>query len=78
MKTLVILILPLAALACIAGCDGSTLPGGLESLVIDQTATQAEDEGLLFMREEEKLAHDVYLYFDGLHDLPIFSSIADS
>lgn len=40
--------------------------------------TPAEQEGLIFMREEEKLARDVYDYFDGLYNLPIFANIATS
>jgi hypothetical protein len=43
-----------------------------------QALTPAEEDGLVFMREEEKLARDVYLYFDDLYDLPIFGNIAGS
>lgn len=38
----------------------------------------AEQAGLLLMREEEKLAGDVYRYLYSLHNLQIFSNIADS
>jgi hypothetical protein len=41
--------------------------------------TDIEKEGILFMREEEKLARDVYLNFYGLYDsIPIFNNIAES
>jgi hypothetical protein len=41
--------------------------------------TDIEREGILFMREEEKLARDVYQYFYGLYDsIPIFNNIAES
>jgi hypothetical protein len=38
--------------------------------------TETESEGIIFMREEEKLAHDVYMAFADLYDQPIFSNIA--
>jgi hypothetical protein len=41
--------------------------------------TGVEEEDLLFMREEEKLARDVYLTFYALYgDLTVFSNIASS
>lgn len=39
---------------------------------------QAAVDGLLWMREEEKLARDVYLALSELWDLPIFANIAGS
>lgn len=46
------------------------------------TATTPLDEDeksdILFMREEEKLARDVYLTFSEMYDLPIFANIAES
>lgn len=38
--------------------------------------TQQEKEDILFMREEEKLARDVYLYAFDAYDLKIFYNIA--
>ena len=38
--------------------------------------TEAEKEGLMEMREEEKLAQDVYLYFYDLYKTPVFRNIA--
>ena len=40
--------------------------------------TQSEIESLIFMREEEKLAHDVYLALYEIWELPIFQNIAES
>jgi hypothetical protein len=40
--------------------------------------TQAEMDGLLWMREEEKLARDVYLAFYDLYNMPVFQNIAGS
>lgn len=42
------------------------------------TLSVAEIEGLLFMREEEKLARDVYLTLNDLWNLRIFQNIARS
>ena len=40
--------------------------------------TTAESDALLFMREEEKLAHDVYVTLGAQWQLPIFQNIANS
>ncbi|MFA5328336.1 MAG: DUF2202 domain-containing protein [Prolixibacteraceae bacterium] len=48
---------------------GSTLAG---------TATDAEADGLLFMREEEKMARDVYTYLYGKYNVLVFKNIAKS
>lgn len=40
--------------------------------------TEAEIEGLLFMREEEKLAGDVYRYLYAQWGSPVFNNIAES
>ena len=39
---------------------------------------ESESEGLLYMREEEKLARDVYWTFDDQYNLPVFENIADA
>jgi len=44
----------------------------------DTGLSDAEAEGILFMREEEKLARDVYLGLGDLWDLRIFDNIAAS
>ncbi len=43
-----------------------------------QTLSDEERNGLIFMREEEKLARDVYSSLFDTWDLPIFSNIAQS
>lgn len=46
---------------------------------IDTTIlTPSEREGILLMREEEKLAHDVYGFFANQYNIPIFGNIAKS
>ena len=40
--------------------------------------TKEEQDGLLFMREEEKLAHDVYIAMDQKWNMNIFQNIAQS
>ena len=40
--------------------------------------TEVEIEGLLYMREEEKLSRDVYLALSDIWGLPVFSNIAQS
>jgi len=42
------------------------------------TLTQAEKDGLIQMREEEKLARDVYLYSFDLYGKQIFTNISNS
>ena len=44
----------------------------------DQQLTREEVEGILFMREEEKLARDVYLYLYEVHPLRPFLNISKS
>ena len=40
--------------------------------------TASEKEGILLMREEEKLAHDVYSFFAEKYNIPIFRNIKQS
>lgn len=48
--------------------------------VVPSTSLLNEQEtaDLLYMREEEKLAHDVYMYLYDLWGLPVFNNIASS
>lgn len=39
---------------------------------------QSESEGILYMREEEKLARDVYRAFKNRYGLPVFDNIAEA
>ena len=45
---------------------------------ITGTVTEPEGAGLLFMREEEKLARDVYNYMYAKYKLPVFLNISKS
>jgi len=46
------------------------------AIVADVELTEAEVEGLILMREEEKLAHDVYIALYEVWGLPVFNNIA--
>ncbi len=49
-----------------------------DSCTYDGVLNDAEIEGLILMREEEKLAQDVYLHFYGIYGEAIFQNIANS
>ena len=49
----------------------------LNNLPIEALSDE-EEAGLLFMREEEKLARDVYVYLYDLYPLPVFNNISKS
>ncbi len=59
-----------------------TTENSADSLSVDETATENIDEdaksSLTFMREEEKLAHDVYVYMFELWGLTTFDNISKS
>jgi len=46
--------------------------------VLSGTVTESEGAGLLFMREEEKMARDVYAYMYAKYNLPVFGNITKS
>ena len=59
--------------------DGQRGPGTCDDCDVQMgSLTPEQEQGLIFMAEEEKLAHDVYAAFAELYDVPIFSNIADS
>ena len=45
---------------------------------IESTLSQAEAQSLVKLREEELLAHDVYLAFSKLYSIPVFRNISKS
>lgn len=57
--------------------DNNDLVQILSTLPVDELST-AESDGLLFMREEEKLAHDVYINLFDKWGARVFSNIAVS
>ena len=65
------------------GKDGSTsvdlsqLQAALEQFPVGEL-TSTEEAGILYVREEEKLAHDVYTALYEKWNLPIFQNIASS
>jgi hypothetical protein len=74
------LLLTSNLMSCSKTEDESIYPGndpatnGLEK----DALAASDEEALLFMREEEKLARDVYTYLDGLYELPVFGNITKS
>lgn len=73
MRTHSFLLIPLAAL--FTGCsDDDTLDTTLST----QQLSELEVADLQFLREEEKLAHDVYTYAFERYGVSIFSNIAGS
>lgn len=62
------------------GLEGMPSARGAQSKAIDPAAvaklTADEQAGLLYMREEEKLAHDVYTALFEAWDAPLFANIA--
>ncbi len=53
-------------------------PGQHAPLILEGELSQAEIDALTYMREEEKLARDVYLTMADLWGAPIFTNIAGS
>ena len=53
------------------------LQGTIDSFPLEDLSEE-EEEGLMIMREEEKLARDVYIYFYDKYGLRIFNNISQS
>jgi hypothetical protein len=77
-KCLVGLLLLSSFMGCASDgtAGGTALTTGGEAA--NGAATASERADLTFIREEEKLAHDVYVSLGGLWDLQVFSSIPPS
>jgi hypothetical protein len=75
--TVLVLVLSLSVSAFAAG-NGNGNGNGNSGQVQVLPLTDEEISWLTFMREEEKLARDVYLELFDIWDLPIFSNIATS
>jgi hypothetical protein len=59
--------------------DGQRGPGTCDDCDVQMgTLTPEQEQGLIFMAEEEKLAHDVYAALAEQYDVPIFSNIANA
>jgi hypothetical protein len=75
MKTLFYLY-PIMILAFVFGTTGCEEDSIIEEEVISLNAQEIET--LQFLIEEEKLARDVYLYLNDLHDHSVFKNISGS
>jgi hypothetical protein len=59
--------------------DGQRGPGTCDDCAAEMGVLSDEQkDGLLYMAEEEKLAHDIYAAFADQYGVPIFSNIAES
>ena len=56
--------------------SGTGMTAGIQGTGI--TLSQAEAQSLVKLREEEMLAHDVYLAFSELYSIPVFRNISKS
>lgn len=74
------LTLPMTQCSDGAGFDESLASDNalLKSESVDEQLTEAEIHGILFMREEEKLARDVYIYLYEIFPLRPFLNISKS
>jgi hypothetical protein len=75
-----VMVVSIAAIAVGATSDDSVSTGS-SVVAIEASAsslTDVEVEGIMFMREEEKLAYDVYTTFGDLYGQPVFSNIASA
>ena len=91
LSTLLLIAIPFSV-ACSSLPETSTVDAQIESIAVPQSAsaenaapvastsilTEQETADLLYMREEEKLAHDVYVYLYKQWGLPVFNNIASS
>lgn len=76
---LILLCLPVLLTVGLAACDDGGDSGGPAQPAQENTVlSAAEVADLQLMREEEKLARDVYRAMNRRHGTPIFSNIANS
>ena len=76
MKNILITGLLIAVVGTTFGAVTPAFAAGMP--VTESTLSSSEEDGLILMREEEKLAHDVYLTLYEQWGLPIFQNIAKS
>ena len=79
---LLVMVFTLPSIQCteVTGLNDEILPGNgsVDSSLYSESLNGAEIEGIQFMREEEKLARDVYTYLYGLHNMRPFLNISRS
>ncbi len=73
---LVILITVMGSYSYAGPNNGRFLRENTNKIIPAQELTKAEQDSLIFMREEEKLARDVYLTLDEYFDVSLFGNIA--
>lgn len=73
-----LIVLTMALLSPIAVTAKGGQAGGGNNQSVAAQLTVTEEATLLWMREEEKLARDVYLMMDKFWRKPVFGNIADS
>ena len=81
MKSLALLIASAMASTSLAGCGGAAPPAAADVAAPASAALQVEDvvaDDLTYLREEEKLARDVYLTLGARWGLGIFANISES
>jgi hypothetical protein len=92
MQKVQLLLLALIFTSFFVACSEDTSPvapetlSTLDTLTVPDTTdinatdelTDAEIHGLIFMREEEKLARDVYIYFYAKYQMSIFDNISNA
>lgn len=66
-------------IAVVGTTFGAVTPAFAEEMTVTESAlSSSEEDGLILMREEEKLAHDVYVTLYEQWGLPVFQNIANS
>lgn len=72
-KLITLVIIGLMAFGVLYAAGGVNV-----NLLPYEEISQQEEESLVFLREEEKLAYDVYIYLYNLWGVKIFKNISDS
>ncbi|MBP1466383.1 DUF2202 domain-containing protein, partial [Candidatus Chloroploca sp. M-50] len=82
MRTTMIILLLITLLTGCAVTPASASPGSAlpsdPATIAATNLSQEQRDGLVFMREEEKLAHDLYIALGAAWNLPVFTNIAAS
>ena len=73
-----ILLLILSLSASVSQCSEYSAEDPPDSGFEEGSLNDEQEQGILFMREEEKLARDVYLYLYKIHPLRPFLNISKS
>jgi len=78
-KTMKNILITGLLIAVVGMVFGAVTPASAEEMTVSVAyLSDGEEAGLIFMREEEKLAHDVYVTLYAQWGLPLFQNIADS